>query len=162
MDRVEVGPEPDLSVAVFRATPKRGEPDEYNGRVLNRILEDGRIAVSPTMLRGSRYLRLAVLSPRTHRDSIDRAVEIGEIRVGDELLAVLRSAEQRGRHLGVRAAGGDEALVEREAGGIGEASEEVEVEEMDEAALEDLNQYRMTLTNTVKGMAIEDTIRRSV
>ena len=76
MDRVEVGPEPDLSVAVFRATPKRGEPDEYNGRVLNRILEDGRIAVSPTMLRGSRYLRLAVLSPRTHRDSIDRAVEI--------------------------------------------------------------------------------------
>jgi glutamate/tyrosine decarboxylase-like PLP-dependent enzyme len=76
MDRVEVGPEPDLSVVVFRATPKRGDPDEYNGRVLNRILEDGRIAVSPTVLRGSRYLRLAVLSPRTHRDSIDRAVEI--------------------------------------------------------------------------------------
>jgi hypothetical protein len=40
--------------------------------------------------------------------------------------------------------------------------EEVEVEEMDEAASEDLNQYRMTLTNTVKGMVIEDTTRRSV
>ena len=86
MDRVEVGPEPDLSVVVFCATPKRGDPDEYNGRVLNRILEDGRIAISPTVLKGSRYLRLAVLSPRTHRDSIDQAVEIiGEtIRRVDE------------------------------------------------------------------------------
>jgi glutamate/tyrosine decarboxylase-like PLP-dependent enzyme len=76
MDRIEVGPEPDLSVLVFRATPKRGDPDDYNGRVMDRILADGRIAVSPTILRGARYLRLAVLSPRTHRDTIDRAVEI--------------------------------------------------------------------------------------
>jgi len=76
MDRVEVGPEPDLSVVVFRAMPKRGDPDEFNERVMGRILEDGRISVSPTILKGARYLRLAVLSPRTHKDSIDLAVRV--------------------------------------------------------------------------------------
>jgi glutamate/tyrosine decarboxylase-like PLP-dependent enzyme len=81
MDRIEVGPEPDLSVVVFRATPKRGDPDEFNERVMSRILEDGRIAVSPTILKGARYLRLAVLSPRTHKNSVDLAIEI----IGDTI-----------------------------------------------------------------------------
>jgi glutamate/tyrosine decarboxylase-like PLP-dependent enzyme len=73
---VEVGPEPDLSVVVFRAVPRRGDPDEYNMRVVGAIQDDGRVALSPTTLGGVRHLRLAILSPRTHRDAVDLAIEV--------------------------------------------------------------------------------------
>lgn len=73
---VEVGPEPDLSVIVFRALPLRGDVDAYNARLERSFHEDGRISLTSTTLNGSRYLRLAVLSPRTHKDAIDRAIEI--------------------------------------------------------------------------------------
>ena len=76
LDGVEVGPEPDLSVVVFRALPRRGDPDAYNARLERSIQEDGRISLSSTMLSGLRYLRLAILSPRTHKDAIDHAIDI--------------------------------------------------------------------------------------
>jgi glutamate/tyrosine decarboxylase-like PLP-dependent enzyme len=81
LDGVEVGPEPDLSIVVFRALPRRGDPDDYNMRLVGALQEDGRIGLSPTLLKGSRFLRLAVLSPRTHRNSIDLAVEV----IGEKL-----------------------------------------------------------------------------
>ena len=76
LDGVEVGPEPDLSVVVFRALPRRGDVDTYNARLERSIQEDGRISLSSTTLNGLRYLRLAVLSPRTHKDTIDHAIDI--------------------------------------------------------------------------------------
>jgi len=60
IEGIEVGPEPDLSVVVFRALPRRGDPDEFNARLERAILEDGRASLSSTTLRGSRYLRLAI------------------------------------------------------------------------------------------------------
>jgi glutamate/tyrosine decarboxylase-like PLP-dependent enzyme len=81
LDGVEVGPEPDLSVVVFRALPRRGDPDDYNTRLVGALQEDGRIALSPTTLKGVRYVRLAILSPRTHRDAVDRAMEV----IGEKL-----------------------------------------------------------------------------
>ena len=81
LDGIEVGPEPDLSVVVFRAKPPRGDVDEFNLQLEKLIREDGQTNLSSTTLNGSRYLRLAVLSPRTHKDAVDRAIEIIERKV---------------------------------------------------------------------------------
>ena len=85
LEGIEVGPEPDLSVVVFRAIPARGDGDAYNLMLERLIQEDGRISLSSTTLNGSRYLRLAVLSPRTHRDDIDLAIEV----IGEKLRATV-------------------------------------------------------------------------
>jgi glutamate/tyrosine decarboxylase-like PLP-dependent enzyme len=76
LDGVEVGPEPDLSIVVFRALPKRGDPDEFNRRLIAAILEDGRVSLSPTTLKGVPYVRLAILAPRSHRESVDLAIQV--------------------------------------------------------------------------------------
>ncbi len=87
VERVEVGPEPDLSIVVFRALPHRGDADDFNIRLERAIQEDGRVSLSSTTLSGSRYLRLAVLSPRSHRDDIDLAIRV--IREKMEALAAV-------------------------------------------------------------------------
>jgi glutamate/tyrosine decarboxylase-like PLP-dependent enzyme len=76
LEDIEVGPEPDLSVVVFRALPRRGDPGEFNMRLVDAILDDGRVSLSPTMLKGIRSIRLAILAPRSHRDSVDLAIEV--------------------------------------------------------------------------------------
>ncbi|HZI89893.1 MAG TPA: aminotransferase class V-fold PLP-dependent enzyme, partial [Candidatus Polarisedimenticolia bacterium] len=73
---IEVGPEPQLSVVIFRARSKRGDANELNQRLEHAILKDGRISMSSTMLHEERWIRMAILSPRTHRASIDLALEI--------------------------------------------------------------------------------------
>ena len=76
LDGVEVGPPPDLSVVMFRAVPRQGDPDEYNTRLVGAVLEDGRVSLSPTTVKGTRWVRLAILAPRTHRGAIDSAIEV--------------------------------------------------------------------------------------
>ncbi len=84
IEGIEVGPEPDLSVVVFRAVPRRGDPDEMNARLERAILEDGRVSLSSTTLGGARYLRLAVLAPRTHKAAVDLAIQL----VGEKIEAL--------------------------------------------------------------------------
>ena len=85
LERVEVGPEPDLSTFVFRAVPGGGgaggaaaaDPaaiDALNVALEQAFLADGRVLLSSTVLNGRRWLRFSVLSLQTHRDSIDFAV----------------------------------------------------------------------------------------
>jgi glutamate/tyrosine decarboxylase-like PLP-dependent enzyme len=76
MDGFEVGPYPDLSVVTFRYLPQQGDPDAFNQRLTDEIQEDGRIFLSTTQLDGRFVLRLAVLSFRTHLDTIDLTLEI--------------------------------------------------------------------------------------
>lgn len=77
MDGVEVGPEPDLSIFIFRPRAPRGaDANALSGRLERLIQEDGRISISSTTLEGSRWLRFAVLSMRTHRASVDDALEV--------------------------------------------------------------------------------------
>jgi len=77
---IEVGPPPQLSIVVFRFIPKRGDPDEYNLRVLKSIQRDGRIFITSTRLNGKVWLRLAVLCPGTHREQIDLALDLVKSR----------------------------------------------------------------------------------
>ena len=86
IEGVEVGPFPDLSIVTFRWLPKRGNPDEFNQRLLKAIQRDGRIFITSTRLDGRFWLRLAVLCAATHREHIDLALEILQ-KTGESLRA---------------------------------------------------------------------------
>jgi aromatic-L-amino-acid decarboxylase len=72
----ETGPEPDLSIVTYRYLPKSGDANGFNKRLLDSVLEDGRVFISSTMIAGNFTLRLAVLNFRTHRDTIDYLLEL--------------------------------------------------------------------------------------
>jgi glutamate/tyrosine decarboxylase-like PLP-dependent enzyme len=76
VDGFEVGPPPDLSVVTFRYIPKRGDPNEFNRRLVDAVQLDGRVFISSTMIDGDFTLRVAVLSLRTHLEQIVLALEI--------------------------------------------------------------------------------------
>ena len=80
----EVGPEPDLSIFIFRPRAARhGDVNELCSRLEQAILKDGRISISSTTLEGARWLRFAVLSMRTHRAAVDAAIEVIEEKLRD-------------------------------------------------------------------------------
>jgi len=76
MDGFETGPAPQLSVFMFRYNPGHGDADELNREIHRLITDDGRIFFSTTKYKGSFMLRLAVLSFRTHLDTIDEALQL--------------------------------------------------------------------------------------
>jgi glutamate/tyrosine decarboxylase-like PLP-dependent enzyme len=74
----EMGPEPDLSVTYYRLKLKalEEENDELNLRLVEYVRNDGRVFVSSSVISGRVQLRLAVLSFRTTRQTIDILLEI--------------------------------------------------------------------------------------
>jgi len=76
IDRFEAGNFPDLSVATFRYIPKVGDPNDFNERLVQEIQHDGRVFLSSTTLNGKFVIRLAVLSFRTHLNTIDLTIKI--------------------------------------------------------------------------------------
>ena len=79
----EVGPVPDLSVVTYRYLPRRGSPEEFNRRLLDAVLQDGRAVISGTRLDGTYTLRAAILHYRSHLEHVE------------ELLAVLEGQAKR-------------------------------------------------------------------
>ncbi len=75
-DRFEVGPPPDLSIVTFRYLPRNGDPNVFNRRLIDAVQRDGRIFISSTMIDGRFTLRLAILSLRTHQETVDLAIDI--------------------------------------------------------------------------------------
>lgn len=81
----ETGPEPELSVCIYRYTKGVSEPNDFNEKLIKRIQDHGEIFISSTTIDGVFWLRLAVLVFRTHLETIDRLlVLLKENR--DELL----------------------------------------------------------------------------
>jgi aromatic-L-amino-acid/L-tryptophan decarboxylase len=70
---LEVPWEPELSVVAFRLP---GEDDDRNAALLERINESGRVFLSSTRIRGRYWIRVCVVSHRTHRDRIEEAIDI--------------------------------------------------------------------------------------
>ena len=69
----EVGPEPDLSVTYFWYPIEKDE-NKFNKELLRLCHEDGRVFLSSTLI-GDRFVfRMAILSFRTHRNTIDSAI----------------------------------------------------------------------------------------
>jgi aromatic-L-amino-acid decarboxylase len=75
-DRFEVGSPPDLSIVTFRYLPRSGDPNVFNRRLIDAVRRDGRIFISSTMIDGRFTLRLAILSLRTHQETVDLAIDI--------------------------------------------------------------------------------------
>jgi aromatic-L-amino-acid/L-tryptophan decarboxylase len=71
--RLEVPWTPDLTVIPFRL---KGAGDAEQRRFLERINASQRVLISSTRLGGETWLRLAILSLRTHADRVDEALEI--------------------------------------------------------------------------------------
>jgi aromatic-L-amino-acid/L-tryptophan decarboxylase len=75
-DGFEVGPAPDLSIVAVRYVPTRGDPDAFNRKLINAVQRDGRVFLSSTQIEGKFTLRVAILSLRTHLDTIEQTIEI--------------------------------------------------------------------------------------
>jgi glutamate/tyrosine decarboxylase-like PLP-dependent enzyme len=82
LDAFEVGPEPDLSVVLFRYRPERGDANAFNRALALAVQHDGRVFLSTTTIDGRYWLRFAVLSFRTHREHIDRALAVLQEKAG--------------------------------------------------------------------------------
>jgi glutamate/tyrosine decarboxylase-like PLP-dependent enzyme len=74
----EIAHEPDLSVVLFRYLPANEDANAYNAHLVKAIHRDGRVFVSSTTVAGTFWLHLAVLSFRTHRDTIDTLITVLE------------------------------------------------------------------------------------
>ncbi len=75
----EVGPPPELSIVTYRWVPPGASPervDRINQAIVDGIRRDGRVFLSSTLLDGRFTLRLAVLAFRTHRRTIDLAIQV--------------------------------------------------------------------------------------
>jgi aromatic-L-amino-acid/L-tryptophan decarboxylase len=68
--------EPELSVVAFRYRPERGDPEEFNRQLLERINASKRVFLSSTLIDGRFVIRACIVSFRTHRDRIEEAAEI--------------------------------------------------------------------------------------
>lgn len=72
----EVGPPPQLSVVIYRYIPRKGDANKFNLKLVEEIQNDGRVFISSTKIGGLVFLRLAVLSFRTHKNHIDLCIEV--------------------------------------------------------------------------------------
>ena len=71
-----MGTFPELSIFVFRALPRAGDPNAFNERLVEAIRKDGRVFLSSTMVDGNYMIRFPLLSFRTHLDTVDLAIQI--------------------------------------------------------------------------------------
>lgn len=72
----EVGPQPELSIAIFRYVPKTDDATVFNQHLIEQFKEDGRVFLSSTTIDGVYWIRLAVLSFRTHLEHIDLVLSL--------------------------------------------------------------------------------------
>lgn len=72
----EVGPEPELSVCIYRYTKGIDNTNRFNEKLIKAVQDDGRIFISSTTIDGVFWLRLAVLVFRTHKQTIDELINI--------------------------------------------------------------------------------------
>ncbi|MBF8149398.1 aminotransferase class V-fold PLP-dependent enzyme [Winogradskyella sp. F6397] len=72
----EVGPEPELSVAIFRYVPKDGDANVFNRELIEAIQTDGRIFLSSTNINNVFWIRIAIVQFRTHLEQIDLLLDI--------------------------------------------------------------------------------------
>ncbi|MEZ5057370.1 MAG: aminotransferase class V-fold PLP-dependent enzyme [Saprospiraceae bacterium] len=70
----EVGPEPDLSVCIYRYVPEKGDANEFNRLLTEYVKNDGTVFISSTSINGVFWIRLAVLGFRTHLHTIEQCL----------------------------------------------------------------------------------------
>ncbi|MEO7658575.1 MAG: pyridoxal-dependent decarboxylase [Pyrinomonadaceae bacterium] len=68
--------EPELSVVTYRYVPSSEDANEFNKRILEAVVADGRVFISSTMLNGEFTLRFACLAFRTHLSTVDTLLSV--------------------------------------------------------------------------------------
>jgi len=71
LDFIELGPFPELSVFTFRFKDRSIDNNELNKLILNELHKDGKIFISSTTINNDIWLRIAILSFRTHKREVD-------------------------------------------------------------------------------------------
>ena len=66
----ETGPYPETSVCIYRYVPEKGDPNEFNQLIVKYVINDGRVFVSSTSLNGIFWIRIAILSFRSHLEIV--------------------------------------------------------------------------------------------
>ncbi|MCD6556573.1 MAG: aminotransferase class I/II-fold pyridoxal phosphate-dependent enzyme [Bacteroidales bacterium] len=74
----QVGPFPDLSVMIYRFVPKNENANDFNLQLVEDVKKDGKVFISSTKINGTVWLRLAVLSFRTHKDTVNYTLRLLE------------------------------------------------------------------------------------
>lgn len=74
--KIEVLNFPHLTIVPFRFIPNRGDVNDFNEKLIQQINNDGRIYLSSTRLNGNFYLRMAILSFRSHLKDVELALEV--------------------------------------------------------------------------------------
>ncbi len=72
----ELGPEPELSVSYYWYPTQDRDENEFNKELMARIHKDGSVFLSSTTLNGKFVIRMAILSFRTKKATIDRAIDM--------------------------------------------------------------------------------------
>ena len=80
-DGFEVGPEPQLSVTIFRYVPAVAEPNQFNETLIKRIQIDGDIFLSSTLIDQVFWIRVAIVNFRTHLSHVNKMIKIVEAEV---------------------------------------------------------------------------------
>lgn len=70
-----LGPKPDLSVSYFWY-PSGGDENEFNSNLMKAIHKDGRIFLSSSKIFDRQVIRMAILSFRTKKHTIDKCLEM--------------------------------------------------------------------------------------
>lgn len=72
----QVGPYPELSILIFRYPATHEDANAYNQALMQYIREDGKFFLSSTTIDGVFWMRLAVLSFRTHLKEIQTLLKL--------------------------------------------------------------------------------------
>jgi glutamate/tyrosine decarboxylase-like PLP-dependent enzyme len=72
----EVGPEPDLSVSYFWYATNDDRENEFNIHLMEEIHKDGKVFLSSTKIHGKQVIRIAILSFRTKKHTVDSSIEM--------------------------------------------------------------------------------------
>lgn len=73
----KVGPQPDLSVSYFwYPTDEKAQENKFNETLMDKIHQDGRVFLSSTVINDVYVIRMAILSFRTKKETIDKAIEM--------------------------------------------------------------------------------------
>lgn len=72
----EAGPVPDLSVCIYRYIPEYGEANAFNAALVKWIQSEGTLFISSTNIDGTYWIRIAIVSFRTHLSTIDQYLTI--------------------------------------------------------------------------------------
>jgi glutamate/tyrosine decarboxylase-like PLP-dependent enzyme len=73
---IEVGPPPQLSVALFRHVPDQGDANAFNLRWMEEIHRDGAVFLSSTLISGVVWIRIAIVAYRSHLSTVERALDM--------------------------------------------------------------------------------------